>query len=183
MNQNFIRKTNIYKKFIFRVIYRSINRSQQNIKNYAKSIAERIAEKKRNFSNTTKKNSGGGHKQTPTEDDIKYGIVVPTQPLWQKNLAKGIGCFMWIWLYFQFRDEGKIILQFSPNHFALPIGDTESDDDDEYIEKNFKFSDNTTKVLVDHYVDNKNDPNFHLHEWLEEAKKTLSKQRQSLRTK
>eukprot|EP01080_Neovahlkampfia_damariscottae_P003254 gene3254-5697_t len=126
----------------------------QNIKSFSKKIAERFAEKKRNFSKTTTKRGavGRGYEKPPTEDDIKYGVKPPTNLKRDLFFAKFLGAQVVFWVWYNMRENGKIVFGLEAPHYEHAFNDDLSDDDEEFWEKNFeKETDKQIEQLVQVY--------------------------------
>lgn len=111
------------------------------IKEYSKKIAERVKQK-RNFMTTPVQRGGGhhdDHHHEPDEDDIKYGINVPKHPTWELLITKFLvmNFVWWVWYNLIHKDGYKRIFSLERPHYEPQMNDTDSDDDDEFWDKNF----------------------------------------------
>jgi hypothetical protein len=84
----------IFSKSTFQTFEKKLTNGLRNdIKNFKKKFS-------------TNKKKLHGHKEKPTEDDIKFGVQIPQTPKIDILFAKIIGAFGIFWLWFFFRDNG-----------------------------------------------------------------------------
>lgn len=136
--------------------------SDAKIKEYSKKIAERI-QQKRNF-HTTQDKKGGGHHDDhhhgfeQDEDDKKFGFTAPKTPAWEMFLTKfmTMNFVFWVWYNLIHKDGYKRVLSLERPHYEPPMGDSASDDDDEFWDKNInnfmKPNKEELEILVQSYI-------------------------------